>query len=102
MMGTIAATLQNKVQKSLTNQKSLRVLMYVNFTVADKSNQIKSIVFLDSNEKQNVKHKLHGHKTNTHTHTHHMGGWKDQKVMTNSKIFRRLLSTWGTLSFIIR
>ena len=67
MMGTIAATLQNKVQKSLTNQKMLSVLMYALWS---QTSQIKSIVFLDSNEKQNVKHKLHGHKTNTHTHTH--------------------------------
>ena len=63
MMGTIAATLQNKVQKSLTNQKSLSVLMYVNFMVADKSNQIKSIVFLDSNE-----NKMRSISTHTHTH----------------------------------
>ena len=73
MMGTIAATLQNKVQKSLTNQKSLSVLMYVNFMVADKSNQIKSIVFLDSNE-----NKMRSISTHTHTHKH-MGGWRDQK-----------------------
>ena len=63
MMGTIAATLQNKVQKSLTNHKSLSVLMYVSFMIADKSNQIKSIVFLDSNE-----NKMRSISTHTHTH----------------------------------
>ena len=43
--------------------------MYVNFTVADKSNQIKSIVFLDSNENK-MRRTNYTHTKQTHTNTH--------------------------------
>ena len=97
MMGTNFATLHKRECNCHQDRKLANCFAWVR--VCWECSQINSIVFIDSNEKM---WSINTQKQTHTTHTHSI--WVDGGivVLTIVKIFRRLLSTWGTLSFIIR